>query len=162
MSCGFRIGQGYDIHRLVSDRPLIICGLHIPFDKGLDGWSDADVAVHAVMDALLGAAGLGDIGAHFPPGDERFHGADSMRLLAEVNKLLTEAGWQVGNIDCTVLAEAPKLKGYLAQMAANIAAALGADAAQVNIKAGTNEKLGYIGRGEGIAAQAVALIEKTG
>jgi 2-C-methyl-D-erythritol 2,4-cyclodiphosphate synthase len=154
-----RVGLGYDVHPLVAGRKLVLGGIEIPFLKGLNGWSDADVLVHAVMDALLGAAALGDIGTHFPPGDLKFKNVSSMDLLAEVRKLLDKGQWRVGNVDVMVMAEAPKLKDYMPRMAQNIAQALAIHPEEVSIKAGTNEKLGFVGRGEGIAVQAIALIE---
>ncbi len=154
-----RIGFGHDIHPLVAGRKLVLGGVVVPFEKGLDGWSDADVLVHAVMDALLGAAALGDIGTHFPPGDTEFHNVSSLVLLSRVKVMLDAARWRVGNVDAMVLAEAPKLKDYMPEMAANIALSLSLAVSDVSIKAGTSEKLGFIGRGEGIAAEAVALLE---
>ncbi|MEW5891107.1 MAG: 2-C-methyl-D-erythritol 2,4-cyclodiphosphate synthase [Pseudomonadota bacterium] len=153
-----RIGQGFDVHALVPGRKLIIGGVHIPFERGLLGHSDADVLLHAVTDALLGAAGLGDIGQHFPDSDERYRGADSRVLLREAAHLVAGAGYRVANVDATVVARAPKLSPHAAAMAANIAADLGIDRGSVNIKAKTTERLGFTGRGEGIAAMAVALI----
>lgn len=153
-----RIGQGYDVHRLTSGRKLILGGVEVPFEKGLLGHSDADVLTHAVMDALLGAAGLGDIGRHFPDSDPAYFGADSLRLLAAVMEKLAEAGWQVGNVDATVIAQQPKLAGYLPQMRQNLALVMGVLPDQVNVKATTEEGLGFTGSGEGIAAQAVALL----
>lgn len=161
---GFRIGQGYDCHALVAGRNLVIGGVTIEHRLGLLGHSDADVLLHAVTDALIGAAGLGDIGRHFPDTDARFVGADSREMLREIVHRLAAADWVVGNIDATVIAQAPKLAPYVSQMCANLAADLGVDIGFVNIKAKTNEKLGYLGREEGIAAEAVALIycrEKT-
>ena len=147
-----RIGQGYDVHRLVEGRKLIIGGVDIPYEKGLLGHSDADVLLHAVMDALLGAAALGDIGQHFPDSDERYKGISSIALLKEVGKILHE------NIDSTVIAQRPKLLPYRPQMAENIAAALGIEKEQVSVKATTEEGLGFTGTGEGISAQAIALL----
>jgi len=160
MSNKIRVGLGHDVHQLVPGRKLILGGVTIPFEKGLQGWSDADVLIHAIIDSLLGAAALGDIGLHFPPGDPRYKDISSLKMLAEVRKLLDAAGWRIGNIDSMILAEAPKLKDFMPQMAKNIALALGIPAGDVGIKAGTNEKMGFVGRGEGIAAEAVALIEK--
>lgn len=157
-----RIGQGFDVHALVPGRRLIIGGVDIPFGKGLLGHSDADVLLHAITDALLGAAGLGDIGRHFPDSDPRFKDADSRQLLRETARLVERAGFRVGNVDATVIAQAPRMAPHVAQMAANIAADLGIEAGRVNIKAKTTERLGFTGRGEGIAAQAVALIERAG
>ena len=134
-------------------------GVEIPFTKGLDGWSDADVLIHAVMDALLGAAALGDIGAHFPPGDPQYKNISSLVLLEKVGRLLEENRWRIGNVDTMILAEQPKLKEYKDIMASNIARALGLSPAEVSIKAGTNEKMGFVGRGEGIAVEAIALLE---
>ena len=155
-----RIGQGFDVHALVTGRPLIIGGVTIPFDKGLDGHSDADVLLHAITDAILGAAGLGDIGQHFPDTDAAFKGADSQALLREAAARVRSAGFTVVNIDCTIIAQAPKMAPHVTAMAANIAAACGIEAANVNVKAKTTERLGFTGRGEGIAAEAIALIER--
>ena len=155
-----RIGQGFDVHALVSGRPLVIGGVTIPFEKGLDGHSDADVLLHAITDAILGAAGLGDIGRHFPDTDPKFKGADSRNLLREAVARVKEAGYVVVNIDCTIIAQAPKMAPHVAVMAANIAADCGLEAGQVNVKAKTTERLGFAGRGEGIAAEAVALVER--
>ena len=154
-----RIGHGYDVHRLVEGRRLILGGVDIPFEKGLDGHSDADVLTHAVMDALLGAAALGDIGKHFPDNDVRYLGADSIELLKAVSAVLTEHGWRLGNLDATVIAQRPKLAPYIDAMRARIAAALGADVSAVSVKATTEERLGFTGDGSGIAAHAVCLIE---
>ena len=156
----FRIGCGYDVHKLGEERKLILCGVEVPYEKGLLGHSDADVAWHALMDALLGAAAMGDIGKHFPDTDERFKGADSMQLTLHVKKLLQEEGWQVNNVDVTIIAQRPKLAGYIAKMRANVAKVLDVAESVVNIKATTTEKLGFTGRGEGIAAEAVASIVK--
>lgn len=153
-----RIGQGYDVHRLVEGRKLIIGGVDIPYEKGLLGHSDADVLIHAVMDALLGAAALGDIGQHFPDSDERYKGISSIALLKEVGKILQENGYMIENIDSTVIAQRPKLLPYRPQMAENIAAALGIEKEQVSVKATTEEGLGFTGTGEGISAQAIALL----
>ncbi|MBQ6799264.1 MAG: 2-C-methyl-D-erythritol 2,4-cyclodiphosphate synthase [Oscillospiraceae bacterium] len=155
-----RIGQGYDVHRLKEGRKLILGGVEIPWDKGLDGHSDADVLVHAVMDALLGAAALGDIGKLFPDTDEQYRGADSMKLLDAVGSLLREKGWRVENIDSTIVAQRPKLAAHLPQMARNMASVLGLQADQVSVKATTEERLGFTGSGEGMAAQAVCLLER--
>ena len=152
-----RIGQGYDVHRLVEGRKLIIGGVDIPYEKGLLGHSDADVLLHAVMDALLGAAALGDIGQHFPDSDERYKGISSIALLKEVGKILQENGYMIENIDSTVIAQRPKLLPYRPQMAENIAA-LGIEKEQVSVKATTEEGLGFTGTGEGISAQAIALL----
>jgi len=156
----FRIGQGFDVHALVPGRRLIIGGVDIPFERGLLGHSDADVLLHAVTDALLGAAGLGDIGRHFPDTDARFSGADSRLLLREAARRVAEAGFEPVNVDATVIARAPKLAPHAAEMVSNIAADLGIDPDRVNVKAKTTERLGFTGRGEGIAAQAVALVAR--
>ncbi len=156
----FRIGHGYDVHRLVPERKLILGGEEIPHTLGLLGHSDADVLTHAVMDALLGAAALGDIGKHFPDTDERYLGIDSMLLLSEVAKLLAENGYTIGNIDATVIAQKPKLAPYIETMRENIANCLGISLSCVNVKATTTEKLGFSGREEGIAAHAVCLIRQ--
>ena len=153
-----RIGQGFDVHALVAGRKLIIGGVDIPHGKGLDGHSDADVLLHALCDALLGAAAMGDIGGHFPDTDARYRGADSRGLLREVGTLVQEAGYRVVNIDATIIAQAPKMAPHIPQMANNIAADLGLSRGQINIKATTTEALGFAGRGEGIAAQAVVLL----
>jgi 2-C-methyl-D-erythritol 2,4-cyclodiphosphate synthase len=157
-SLPFRLGQGYDCHALVSGRKLIIGGVDIPHATGLQGHSDADVLLHAITDAIIGAAALGDIGRHFPDTDHHFEGADSRDLLREAAKRVTAAGYVIGNIDATIIAQAPKMAPHIEQMVVNVAADLGVNASQVNIKAKTNEKLGYLGREEGIAAEAVALI----
>lgn len=154
-----RIGNGYDVHKLVEGRKLIIGGVEIPHELGLLGHSDADVLLHAIMDALLGAAALGDIGKHFPDTDEKYKGANSMELLAEVKRLIMEAGYVVGNVDATVIAQRPKLRPYIDEMIANVARVLDIDVSQVNIKATTEERLGFTGREEGISAQAVCLLE---
>ena len=154
-----RIGHGYDVHRLAEGRRLILGGVEIPYEKGLDGHSDADVLTHAAMDALLGAAALGDIGKRFPDTDDRYLGADSIELLRAVNVALAEHGWRLGNLDATVIAQRPKLAPYIDQMRARIAAALGADISAVSVKATTEERLGFTGDGSGIAAHAVCLIE---
>lgn len=153
-----RIGHGYDVHKLTENRKLIIGGVDIPHEKGLLGHSDADVLLHAIMDALLGAAALGDIGKHFPDTDERYKGADSIQLLKEVCKLLEEKGYAIENIDSTVIAQAPKLKPYIEQMRINIANACNIAVDKVNVKATTEEKLGFTGNKEGIASHAVCLI----
>jgi len=154
----FRIGHGYDVHRLVPGRKLIIGGVCVPHETGLDGHSDADVLLHAVCDALLGAAALRDIGYHFPDSDDAFKGLSSLKLLAKVNELIKSKGFSVGNIDATVIAQRPKLAPYIAEMRKNIAETLGIETEQVNIKATTEEGLGFTGKKEGIAAHAVALI----
>lgn len=153
-----RIGQGFDVHALVAGRKCIIGGVEIPHDKGLDGHSDADVLLHAICDALLGAAALGDIGRHFPPSDMRYKGIDSRQLLRHVVSLLKEKRFAVGNIDATVICEAPKLCAHTAQMCANIASDCEVALSQINVKATTTEKLGFTGRGEGIAAEAICMI----
>ena len=153
-----RIGQGYDVHRLSEQRELILGGVNIPYEKGLLGHSDADVLVHAVMDALLGAAALGDIGKHFPDTDSKYKGISSMELLREVGSLLKTHGFVVGNIDATIIAEKPKLASYRPQMAENIAEVLHLNKGRVSVKATTEEGLGFTGRGEGIAAQAAVLL----
>ena len=159
MTTDYRIGHGYDVHRLVPGRRLIIGGVDIPWEKGLLGHSDADVLAHALMDALLGAAALGDIGQLFPDNDPVYQGADSMQLLREVCRRLREAGYRIGNADCTVIAQAPKLMPYIPQMRERLAQACGAKVEQISVKATTEEHLGFSGRGEGIAAHAVALIQ---
>ncbi len=153
-----RVGIGYDVHLLKSGRRLVLGGIDIPFDKGLDGWSDADVLTHAIIDALLGAAALGDIGTHFPPGDPQYKGISSLTLLAVVRDKLAENGWQVNNIDATIVAEEPELREFIDGMRKQLSRALGIAPGQVNLKASTSEGLGFVGRGEGIAAHAVALI----
>ena len=153
-----RIGHGYDVHRLVEGRKLILGGVDIPYERGLLGHSDADVLVHAIMDAILGAAALGDIGKLFPDSDERYAGADSLGLLAEVMRVLHGAGYELGNVDATVVAQRPRLAPYIEQMRENIARAAGAGVSQISVKATTEEKLGFTGDGSGIAAHAVALI----
>lgn len=153
-----RIGHGFDVHALVTGRKCIIGGVDVPHDKGLDGHSDADVLLHAICDALLGAAALGDIGKHFPPSDMRFKGVDSRHLLRHVVGLLKDKGFVVGNIDATVICEAPKLSPHTAQMCTNIASDCEVELSQINVKATTTEKLGFTGRGEGIAAEAVCII----
>ena len=155
-----RVGHGYDVHRLVEGRALILGGVTVPFDRGLLGHSDADVLTHAVMDALLGAAALGDIGKLFPDSDAAYAGADSIALLERVTALLREHGWQVGNVDATVVAQAPKLAPYIPEMWRRLAEAMGLDVDCVSVKATTEERLGFTGSGEGMAAHAVALIER--
>ena len=154
-----RIGHGYDVHRLVEGRSLILGGVRVPFEKGLDGHSDGDVLTHAVMDALLGAAAMGDIGKLFPDTDDRYLGADSVALLREVDRRLTEAGYRLGNLDVTVIAQRPKLAPYINQMRQNLAAALRTELQNISVKATTEEHLGFTGSGEGIAAHTVCLIE---
>jgi 2-C-methyl-D-erythritol 2,4-cyclodiphosphate synthase len=153
-----RIGNGYDIHRLVSDRPLILGGVHIPHELGLLGHSDADVLTHAIMDAMLGALSLGDIGHYFPPSDPQWAGADSLKLLTQVNALIQAKGWKIGNVDAVIVAERPKLKPHLPAMRDRLATLLQTIPDQISIKATTNEKLGPIGREEGIATYAVVLL----
>ena len=155
-----RIGHGYDVHRFVTGRKLILGGTVVPYDKGLDGHSDADVLVHAVMDALLGAAALGDIGVHFPDNDDRYLGACSIELLQRVGGLLKENGYVIGNIDSTIICQRPKLKDCIPEMRKNIADAIGTDIGRVSVKATTEEGLGFTGSGEGIAAHAVCLINE--
>ena len=155
-----RIGHGYDVHRLVAGRPLILGGVDIPWERGLLGHSDADVLTHAVMDALLGAAGLWDIGHAFPDDDPAYAGADSLVLLDRGMEMLRSRGYRVGNVDATVLAQRPKLAPYIPQMRANLAARMGVDPDRVNVKATTEEGLGFTGAGEGMAAHAVALLEE--
>lgn len=155
-----RIGHGYDVHRLVEGRDLILGGVKIGYEKGLLGHSDADVLLHAVSDALLGAAGLGDIGRHFPDTDPKYKGADSLELLRQVYRKISEKGYRVGNIDVTMIAQRPKLKDYIPQMQANIAAAVEAAPDRVNVKATTEEKLGFTGTGEGMSCHAVCLLEE--
>jgi 2-C-methyl-D-erythritol 2,4-cyclodiphosphate synthase len=154
----FRIGQGYDSHRLIEGRKLILGGVEIPHERGLLGHSDADALLHAITDAILGAAALGDIGKHFPDTAEEFRGADSRVLLREAAKRVRATGYDIGNVDCTIIAQRPKMAPHIGTMAANIAADLGVPAGHVNVKAKTNEKLGYLGREEGINAEAVALL----
>lgn len=155
-----RVGHGYDVHRLTEGRALILGGVTVPFDRGLLGHSDADVLTHAVMDALLGAAALGDIGQLFPDSDVAYAGADSIALLERVTALLREHGWQVGNVDATVVAQAPRLAPYVPDMRRRLAEAMGLDVDCVSVKATTEERLGFTGSGEGMAAHAVALIER--
>lgn len=155
-----RIGHGYDVHRLVEGRDLIIGGVEIPFASGLDGHSDADVLLHAVSDALLGAAGLGDIGKHFPDTDPAYKGADSLKLLEIVGEKVADAGYRVSNIDVTMIAQAPKLRPYIDTMERNIAGALNIDVSRVNVKATTEERLGFTGEGHGMACHAVCLLEE--
>ena len=155
-----RFGMGYDVHRLVEGRKLILGGVDVPYEKGLLGHSDADVLLHAVSDAILGAAARGDIGTHFPDTDERFQGADSGKLLAEVVRLVRAAGYTIGNVDATIVAQAPKLLPYIPRMRENIARLLGVAVGDVNVKATTEERLGFTGSGEGMSAYAVAGIER--
>ena len=156
----FRVGTGFDVHALVENRALILAGVRVPYEKGLLGHSDADVALHALMDALLGAAGKGDIGKHFPDTDDKYEGADSRRLLRVVVEMLQKDGWRVNNVDVTIIAQRPKLAPFIATMRELVASDLGITEDAVNIKATTTEKLGFTGRGEGIAAEAVASIIK--
>ncbi|MEZ3564284.1 MAG: 2-C-methyl-D-erythritol 2,4-cyclodiphosphate synthase [Duncaniella sp.] len=155
-----RIGQGYDVHKLVEGRELILCGVKVPYEKGLLGHSDADVALHALADALLGAAAMRDIGYHFPDTDPAYKGADSRRLLRRVVEIIGEKGYRVGNVDVTIVAQRPRLLTYIPEMMANVAADLAVSADCVSVKATTTEHLGFTGRGEGIAAMAVVLIER--
>jgi 2-C-methyl-D-erythritol 2,4-cyclodiphosphate synthase len=157
-----RIGQGFDVHALVAGRKLIVGGVEIPHERGLAGHSDADVLLHAIADAILGAAALGDIGRHFPDSDPQHQGADSRGLLREIVKRVAAAGFRVINVDATIIAQAPKMSPHIPAMVANIAADLGVAASSVNVKAKTTERLGFAGRGEGIAAEAVALVERLG
>jgi 2-C-methyl-D-erythritol 2,4-cyclodiphosphate synthase len=162
MMTDIRVGEGWDVHALVPGRPLVLGGVTIPFDRGLLGHSDADALLHAITDALLGAAGLGDIGRHFPDTDERFRGADSSKLLAEAARRVRDQGWQIGNVDSTVIAQAPRLAPHIEAMRAGMAQALGVDAQRVNVKAKTAEKLGPVGQGQAIEARAVVLISRVG
>jgi len=155
-----RIGHGYDVHRITENRKLILGGVHIPWEKGLLGHSDADVLVHAIMDSLLGAAAMGDIGRHFPDTDDKYKDADSMRLLVHVRRLLEDKGYYIVNIDATIIAQKPKLAPYIEKMRNNISAVLGMDVDCVNIKATTEEHLGFTGTGQGMAAHAVCIIDK--
>ena len=155
-----RVGQGFDAHRLVPGRPLVLGGVTIPWDQGLMGHSDADVLVHAIMDAMLGALALGDIGQHFPDSDPAYKGANSMKLLNKVNDLLWNEGYKLGNLDATIIAEAPRLKPHIGKMQTNLAKLLSVKLGQVSIKATTTEEMGFAGRGEGIAAQAIVLLER--
>jgi len=153
-----RIGIGYDVHPLVKERKLVLGGVEIPFRRGLDGWSDADALTHAIIDALLGAAALGDIGTHFPPGEAQYKDISSLTLLKATGKKLAAQGWHIVNIDATVIAEAPKLSGFIAKIRQSLSQTLGIEVEQVSVKASTANGLGFIGRGEGIEARAVALI----
>lgn len=154
-----RVGMGYDVHKLVEGRPLILGGVNIPYEKGLLGHSDADCLTHAIMDALLGAMAKGDIGKHFPDTDPKYEGADSLKLLEEVAHMLDKENYIVGNIDATIIAQKPKMAGYIADMVTNIANVLGIEEGRVNIKATTEEGLGFTGAGEGISCQAICLLE---
>ena len=153
-----RVGQGFDVHQLVEGRPCIIGGITIPYEKGLLGHSDADVLLHAISDAILGALGLGDIGKHFPDTDQQFKDADSVKLLEEIWVMAKDAGYKLGNLDCTIIAQKPKMLPYIPQMQDRIAQVLEADVSQINVKATTTEQLGFTGRGEGIAAQSVVCL----
>ncbi len=154
----FRIGEGWDVHALLEGRALILGGVHIPYEKGLMGHSDADVLIHAVIDALLGAASLGDIGRHFPDTDPKFKGVDSMALLSEAGNLIRQAGWQIANVDSTIIAQAPKMAPHIPQMVVKLSQALQVQAEQINVKAKTAEKMGPVGLGQSIEARAVALL----
>lgn len=156
----FRVGMGYDVHKLVEERKLILCGVEVPYELGLLGHSDADVALHALMDALLGAAALGDIGKHFPDTDMRFKGADSIKLTEHVVSIIKERGWSINNVDITIIAQRPKLASFIPAMRNKVAQVLNIEEDCVNVKATTTEKLGFTGRGEGIAAEAVASLVK--
>lgn len=158
MNCNFRIGNGFDVHRFADDRELFLCGVKVPYELGLLGHSDADVALHALSDAILGAASLRDIGYHFPDTDPAYNGADSRRLLRRVVELVAEKGYAIGNVDITIIAQAPKLLPYIPEMVATVASDLGVAPDCVSVKATTTERLGFTGRKEGIAAQATALI----
>ncbi len=160
MAGNLRVGIGYDVHALAAGRRLVLGGIEIPFDQGLSGWSDADVLTHAIMDALLGAAALGDIGRHFPPGDSQFKDISSLTLLVKVKDLLATNGWQVGNIDATIIAERPKLSEHINRMREKLCQTLEIDVEQVSVKASTSDGLGFVGRGEGIAALAVAALRE--
>jgi 2-C-methyl-D-erythritol 2,4-cyclodiphosphate synthase len=160
MSDNLRVGIGYDVHALTAGRRLVLGGVEVPFELGLSGWSDADVLTHAVMDALLGAAALGDIGRHFPPGDPQYEGVSSLTLLAKVKALLAEKGWQVNNLDATIIAERPRLSEYINDMREKLCQALGIDIERVSVKASTSDGLGFTGRGEGIATYAVAALKE--
>ena len=159
MSSKMRVGIGYDVHPLTSGRRLVLGGVDIPFNKGLSGWSDADVLAHAIIDALLGAAALGDIGSHFPPGEPQYKDISSLTLLKRVRDELAENSWQIVNVDATIVAEQPKLRDFIDQMRQQLSQTLGIALNQVGVKASTSARLGFVGRGEGIAACAVALIE---
>lgn len=156
----FRVGSGFDVHRFAEQRRLVLCGIEVPYEKGLLGHSDADVALHALMDAMLGAAAMGDIGKHFPDTDERFKGADSVKLTEHVVWLLKEKGWRINNADITIIAQQPKLAKYIPAMRSKVASVLQIEEECVNVKATTTEKLGFTGRGEGMAAEAVVSLIK--
>lgn len=158
--CEFRVGHGYDVHKLVEGRAFILGGVDIPFEKGLLGHSDADVLVHAIMDALLGGAALGDIGRHFPDSSDEFRGISSLKLLSKVKELLENEGFSVVNIDATIVLQKPKIASYIAEMETNISKTLGLDEGRVNVKATTEEHLGFTGRGEGVSAHAVVMLKK--
>jgi 2-C-methyl-D-erythritol 2,4-cyclodiphosphate synthase len=160
MSSKLRVGIGYDVHSLTSGRRLVLGGIEIPFDKGLSGWSDADVLTHAIIDALLGAAARGDIGSHFPPGDPQYKDISSLILLEKIIDELAENGWQVNNVDATVVAERPRLRDFIDQMRGQLSQTLGININQVSVKAHTSDQLGFAGRGEGMAAYAVATLEE--
>ncbi len=160
MNGELRIGIGYDVHSLAPGRRLVLGGIDIPFDKGLSGWSDADVLTHAIMDALLGAAALGDIGSHFTPGDPQYKDISSLVLLEKVRDELAEKGWQVNNVDATVVAEKPRLRDYIDRMRQQLCQTLGINISRVSVKASTSDQLGFVGRGEGIAAYAVATLKE--
>jgi len=160
MSIQMRVGEGWDTHALVTGRPLILGGVNIPHSHGLQGHSDADALLHAITDALLGAAGLGDIGRHFPDTDPAFKGADSMALLAEAARRVRAAGWEIGNVDCTIVAQAPKMAPHIPAMRERIGATLGLPAEQVNVKAKTAERMGPVGEGRAIEARAVCLLQR--
>jgi len=159
MNGKMRVGIGYDVHPLTPGRGLVLGGIDIPFEKGLSGWSDADVLTHAIIDALLGAAAMGDIGSHFPPGETQYKDISSLVLLERVRNKLAENGWQVVNVDATVLAEKPKLRDFIDRMRQQLSQTLGISTHQVSVKAGTSNQTGFVGRGEGIAAHAVAMLE---
>jgi 2-C-methyl-D-erythritol 2,4-cyclodiphosphate synthase len=161
MESNLRVGIGYDTHPLAKKRRLVLGGVEIPFNKGLSGWSDADVLTHAIIDALLGAAALGDIGSHFPPGEAEYEDISSLVMLKEVKDKLAAEGWRISNIDATVITEQPRLSEFIGQIQSSLSQTLGIEAGQVSIKASTSAKLGYIGRGKGIEARAVALIKST-
>ena len=160
MAGNLRVGIGYDVHALAAGRRLVLGGIEIPFDRGLSGWSDADVLTHAIMDALLGAAALGDIGRHFPPGDPQYKDISSLKLLIKVKDLLAANGWQVDNIDATIVAERPRLSEHINRMREKLCQTLEIDVEQVSVKASTSDGLGFAGRGEGIAALAVAALKE--
>ena len=160
MSGKLRVGTGYDVHPLTAGRSLVLGGIKIPFEKGLAGWSDADALTHAIIDALLGAAAMGDIGSHFPPGDPRYKDISSLLLLEKIRDELTKNGWQVNNIDATIVAEKPRLRDFIEQMREQLGRTLSINISQVSVKASTSNQLGFIGRGEGIAAYAVATLEE--